>query len=88
MKPTIPAPLYSDYIHVCIVHVCINSLTSALTNPNPNSDPNPNPNQHKISECVGIVGFKVTEYWGIGIMRSLETNFNAQNIGLSEYWAV
>ena len=35
LKPTIPTPQYSDnYIHVCIVYVCINSLSSELTNHN------------------------------------------------------
>ena len=30
---------------------------------------------------VGIVSFKVSEYWGVGIM-------GCRNIGLSEYWDV
>ena len=28
----------------------------------------------------------VSEYWGVGIVGSLETDFNGRNIGLSEYW--
>ena len=30
----------------------------------------------------------MSEYWGVRIVGSLETNFNGRNIGLSEYWAV
>ena len=28
----------------------------------------------------------MSEYWGVGIVGSLETNFNGLNIGLLEYW--
>ena len=30
----------------------------------------------------------MSKYWGVGIVGSLETNFNGRNIGLSDYWVV
>ena len=30
----------------------------------------------------------MSEYWGVGIVGSLETNFYGRNIGLAEYRAV
>ena len=30
----------------------------------------------------------MSEYWGVGIVGSLETNFNVRNIGLSEYYNI